>query len=95
MQANAGRHAKAAYVDDARRMSYGELDLRIRRFAAEELGLTTSRYRFAESEEEAVAAAERYAQALAIKPDKHDAAYNWGNPHNEYLLCWRPKVWWG
>ncbi len=25
------------------------------------------------------AAAERYAQALAIKPDKHDAAYNWGN----------------
>jgi tetratricopeptide (TPR) repeat protein len=25
------------------------------------------------------AAAERYAQALAIKPDKHEAAYNWGN----------------
>ncbi|WP_300973118.1 formate-dependent phosphoribosylglycinamide formyltransferase [Sphingomonas sp. LHG3406-1] len=40
----------------------------IRRFAAEELGLTTSRYRFAESEEEALAAAEFVGLPCVIKP---------------------------
>ncbi|GLR48736.1 formate-dependent phosphoribosylglycinamide formyltransferase [Sphingomonas astaxanthinifaciens] len=40
----------------------------IRRFAAEELGLTTSRYRFAESEEEALAAAEHVGLPCVIKP---------------------------
>jgi phosphoribosylglycinamide formyltransferase 2 len=40
----------------------------IRRFAAEELGLVTSRYRFAESEEEAVAAAEEVGLPCVVKP---------------------------
>lgn len=40
----------------------------IRRFAAEELGLTTSRYRFAESEEEALAAAAYVGLPCVIKP---------------------------
>ena len=40
----------------------------IRRFAAEELGLTTSRYRFAETEEEALAAAEHVGLPCVIKP---------------------------
>ena len=40
----------------------------IRRFAAEELGLTTSRYRFAETEEEALAAAAAIGLPCVIKP---------------------------
>jgi phosphoribosylglycinamide formyltransferase 2 len=40
----------------------------IRRFAAEELGLTTSAYRFAESEAEALAAAEAVGLPCVIKP---------------------------
>lgn len=40
----------------------------IRRFAAEELGLTTSRYRFAETEEEALVAAEAVGLPCVIKP---------------------------
>lgn len=40
----------------------------IRRFAAEELGLTSSRYRFAESEDEAIAAAEAVGLPCVIKP---------------------------
>ncbi|UUR07114.1 formate-dependent phosphoribosylglycinamide formyltransferase [Sphingomonas glaciei] len=40
----------------------------IRRFAAEDLGLTTSRYRFAETEEEALAAAEAVGLPCVIKP---------------------------
>jgi phosphoribosylglycinamide formyltransferase 2 len=40
----------------------------IRRFAAEELGLTTSRYRFAETEEEALAAADAIGLPCVIKP---------------------------
>lgn len=40
----------------------------IRRFAAEELGLTTSRYRFAETEAEALAAAEHVGFPCVIKP---------------------------
>lgn len=40
----------------------------IRRFAAEELGLTTSRYRFAETEEEALAAAAHVGLPCVIKP---------------------------
>jgi phosphoribosylglycinamide formyltransferase 2 len=40
----------------------------IRRFAAEELGLTTSRYRFAETEEQALAAAEHVGLPCVIKP---------------------------
>lgn len=40
----------------------------IRRFAAEELGLSTSRYRFAESEEEALAAAEFTGLPCVLKP---------------------------
>jgi benzoate-CoA ligase len=31
---SAGRHGKTAYIDDTQEMSYGELDLRVRRFAA-------------------------------------------------------------
>ena len=34
LETNAGRPGKAAFVDDARRLSYGELDERVRRFAA-------------------------------------------------------------
>ena len=34
MQANAHRHAKTAFLDDQRNLSYGELDHRIQRFAA-------------------------------------------------------------
>ncbi|WP_338502424.1 formate-dependent phosphoribosylglycinamide formyltransferase [Sphingomonas kaistensis] len=40
----------------------------IRRFAAEELGLTTSRYRFAETEDEALAAAAHVGLPCVIKP---------------------------
>jgi phosphoribosylglycinamide formyltransferase 2 len=40
----------------------------IRRFAAEELGLTTSRYRFAETVDEALAAAEHVGLPCVIKP---------------------------
>jgi len=40
----------------------------IRRFAAEEQGLTTSRYRFAETEAEALAAAEEVGLPCVIKP---------------------------
>lgn len=40
----------------------------IRRFAAEELGLTTSLYRFAESEEEALAAAKAVGLPCVVKP---------------------------
>ncbi|GAA4030291.1 phosphoribosylglycinamide formyltransferase 2 [Sphingomonas rosea] len=40
----------------------------IRRFAAEELGLTTSRYRFAESEDEALAAVDHVGLPCVIKP---------------------------
>jgi phosphoribosylglycinamide formyltransferase 2 len=40
----------------------------IRRFAAEELGLTTSRYRFAETVEEALAAADHVGLPCVIKP---------------------------
>jgi phosphoribosylglycinamide formyltransferase 2 len=40
----------------------------IRRFAAEEFGLTTSRYRFAESEEEALDAAEALGLPCVVKP---------------------------
>jgi phosphoribosylglycinamide formyltransferase 2 len=40
----------------------------IRRFAAEELGLTTSQYRFAETEEEALTAAEAVGLPCVIKP---------------------------
>ncbi len=40
----------------------------IRRFAAEELGLTTSRYRFAATEEEALAAASHVGLPCVIKP---------------------------
>ncbi|GAA3999738.1 formate-dependent phosphoribosylglycinamide formyltransferase [Sphingomonas humi] len=40
----------------------------IRRFAAEELGLTTSRYRFAETEQEALDAAEAVGLPCVIKP---------------------------
>ncbi len=40
----------------------------IRRFAAEELGLTTSRYRFAETEAEALEAAEAVGLPCVIKP---------------------------
>jgi phosphoribosylglycinamide formyltransferase 2 len=40
----------------------------IRRFAAEKLGLTTSRYRFAESEDEALAAADHVGLPCVIKP---------------------------
>jgi benzoate-CoA ligase len=34
LAANAGRHGKTAYIDDTQEMSYGELDRRVRRFAA-------------------------------------------------------------
>lgn len=40
----------------------------IRDFAARELGLTTSRYRFAESREEAIAAAEAVGLPVVVKP---------------------------
>ncbi|WP_426266303.1 formate-dependent phosphoribosylglycinamide formyltransferase [Sphingomonas sp. LHG3443-2] len=40
----------------------------IRRFAAEELGLTTSRYRFAQTKEEAIAAAAHVGLPCVIKP---------------------------
>jgi benzoate-CoA ligase len=38
LAANAGRHAKTAFIDDSRQLSYGELDQRVRRFAAGLLG---------------------------------------------------------
>jgi benzoate-CoA ligase len=34
LEINAGRHGKTAYIDDSRRLTYGELDERVRRCAA-------------------------------------------------------------
>ena len=34
LQANSGRFAKAAFIDDVGIVTYGELDERVRRFAA-------------------------------------------------------------
>lgn len=39
LEINAGRHPKTAYIDDTQRLTYGELDLRVRRFAAYLLNL--------------------------------------------------------
>ncbi|MDB5842322.1 MAG: benzoate-CoA ligase family protein [Herminiimonas sp.] len=39
LELNRGRHQKHAYIDDSRQLTYGELDQRVRRFAAGLLGL--------------------------------------------------------